>query len=143
MPSAVASQHPDSPCSFPESYLGSRICSTAFPLPCSAPHHCTQLPAFPPPALHNSSALQHYQKPHFPALFPLQHHSPHCSAAAAPQPPWSPQLCSRLQLFTAALQKSSGSATSLQCSVAQPNPGAPNLTFSPSLLFIQTRLHHH
>jgi len=96
---ATALQHPDSPCSFPESYLSSRICSTAFPLPCSALHHYTKLPAFPPPSLHNSSALQHYQKPLFPALFPAtlrqEHHSLHCSVnqpcgAAAQEPPWSP-----------------------------------------------------
>lgn len=101
-PCATALQHPGSPRSFPKSYLSSRICSTAFPLPCSALHHYTKLPAFPPPALHNSSALQHYQKPAlpetpFPGSFPcsLLRYSPHPSAtqpsaAAAQEPPPSP-----------------------------------------------------
>lgn len=105
----------------------------SLPRLCTTPLHCS------------ITRNQHYQKPLFPSSFPC---SPlHCNPGAGALQPallCCPALCcssSRASLvshspapgfsfFTAALQKSSGSATSLQRSVAQPSSGASTLPFS-------------
>lgn len=79
-----------------------------------------------------------------PTLQPSGWISLHCSAACSSS---TASLVSHISaqgfsVFTAAFQKSSGSATSFQCSVAQPSPGASNLPFSSLLFPINTRLQH-
>lgn len=136
-----------SPDSFPKSYLSSRICSPAFPLPCSVLHHYMKLLHSLPrlctaPLQCSTSRNQQYQKPIFPALSPL---SPIVACTAPPPSPALQQLASlpisthKFCFCTAAQQKALSTTTPLQSPVAQPSPEAP--IPHPATLFLAHSFH--